>query len=112
MREKLNQFDLFSGENLRDAGIKIAVDHADEVSEKWSEVAYQFLLKFIKSNKEFMTEQIRSASAGHVPEPPTTRAWGGIIVMAKKSGLIKRIGFQNVTNSKAHCTPASLWQVC
>lgn len=112
MSENLKQFDLFSSENLRDAGIKLAIDHADEVSEKWSEVAYQFLLKFIKSNKEFMTEQIRSASTGIVPEPPTTRAWGGIIVRAKKSGLIKRIDFQNVKNPKAHCTPASVWQVC
>jgi len=106
------QLDLFSGQNLRDAGMTKAMEHADEETPKWNYNAYQFLLNYTKTNKEFMAEDVRLASEGIVDEPPSKRAWGGIIVRAVKSGLIKRKGFMNVKNAKAHCTPATLWEVC
>jgi len=57
-----------------------------------------------------MTEDVRISSEGIIEIPPSNRAWGGVIVRAVKSGLIKRIGFQNVNNPKAHKTPATLWE--
>ncbi len=105
---------MFSSEYLRGIGIQQAVTKADKDHNKWSEIAYSFLLHYIKSNPEFMAEQVRNESLvlGLVPEPKNKRAWGGILVRAAKAGLIKRIGFKNVTNSKAHCTPATLWGRC
>ena len=103
------QLNLFTGQQLRDKGISQAVNHADQQSENWSHYAYQFLLSYIKQNREFMTEDVRAASVGIVDEPPSSRAWGGIIVRAVKSGLIRRLGFRSVSNAKAHCTPASVW---
>lgn len=105
------QLNIFEGERLRDKGITQAVTHADYQNEKWSENAYTFLLRYIRNNKEFMTEDARNASLGIIPEPPSARAWGGIIVKAAKNGLIERIGYRNVKNSKAHCTPAAVWRV-
>jgi hypothetical protein len=58
-----------------------------------------------------MTEDVREASKHQLSEPPSARAWGGIIVKAVKCGLIYRKGFRNVSNVKAHRTPASLWAV-
>ena len=101
-----------SGKELRDIGILQSMSNADSKSEKWSYNAYKFLLNYIKSNKQFMAEDVRVASIGKIEIPPSNRAWGGIFVKAAKSNLIKRKGFMNVKNAKAHCTPATVWEVC
>ena len=104
------QLNIFSGAQLRDEGINKAVQHANATHQYWSELAYLFLLVVLKEHKgEFMPEDVRAASVGRVPEPPSKRAWGGVIVRAKKDGRIVSKGFRNVTNSKAHCTPATVW---
>ena len=100
-----------NGTQLRDKGIKQALDNANDTHEKWSEKAYKFLVNYIKSNNQFMTEDVRLASEKEIPIPPSNRAWGGIVVRASKAGLISRVGFSNVKNVKAHKTPASVWRV-
>lgn len=107
----MKQLNLFSGAELRDNGITAALENADRQICNWSYHAYQFLLEYTKANKQFMAEDVRNASIGIIETPPSSRAWGGILVKAAKSGLIKRIGFKNVKNAKAHCTPATLWEV-
>ena len=105
-----------NGTELRDKGIKQAIDNADNTHEKWSDKAYKFLLDYIKYGEgrdqyEFMTEDVRMASEAEIPKPPSNRAWGGVILRASRAGLISRIGFSNVKNAKAHRTPASIWRV-
>ena len=100
-----------TGQELRDNGIATAVQHANEVEENWSGIAYNFLLSFLRHNSKFQIEDVRTAAIGHVPEPPSNRAWGGIAVKASKAGLIRRMGFRNVKNPRAHCTPATVWEV-
>ena len=99
------------GSQLRDKGIKQAVDNADNAHEKWSDKAYRFLVNYIKSQNEFMTEDLRLASEKEIPKPPSNRAWGGIILRAVRAGLITRDRFSNVKNVKAHKTPATVWRV-
>lgn len=103
------QLDIFQSEINRDKGIKKALDSAEELNDGWANQAFIFLRNYIKSNNHFMAEEVRKASEGIVPNPPSERAWGGIIVRARKEKLIKRIGYQNVTNPKAHRTPAAVW---
>jgi len=98
-----------SGEDLRDEGIEQALNHANETAERWSEIAYDFLKRYMLDNPVFMAENVREAAANIVPEPPSKRAWGGVLVRAAKEGLIIRMGFRNVKNARAHCTPATLW---
>lgn len=98
-----------SGDSLRDLGMSRAITKADKIEDKWSEKAYLFLIGYIATNGEFMSEDVRKASLGVINKPPSLRAWGSIIVRASKEGLIKRVGFRNVTNAKAHSTPASVW---
>lgn len=107
---QLNIF-IETGASLRDKGIAQAIDHADKVEEKWSEKAYDFLLKYIQSHDEFMAENVREASKGILSEPPNLRAWGGIFMKARCAGLIYRITFKSVENAKAHCANASFWGV-
>ena len=100
-----------NGTQLRDKGIKQAIDNADDTHERWSEKAYKFLTNWIKTQYEFMTEDVRLASEKKIPIPPSNRAWGGVVVRASKAGLITRVGFSNVKNAKAHSTPATVWRV-
>ena len=99
------------GSQLRDKGIKQAINNANDTHEKWSEKAYKFLTDYIKSHHEFMTEDVRVASEKKIPIPPSNRAWGGIILRASRAGLINKVGFANVKNVKAHRTPATVWRV-
>ena len=100
-----------NGAELRDKGIKKALDNANNTHDKWSDKAYDFLLKYIKYQNQFMTEDVRVASEKAIPKPPSNRAWGSVILRASRSGLINRVGFANVKNAKAHKTPASVWRV-
>ena len=100
-----------NGTQLRDKGIKQAIDNADDTHERWSEKAYKFLTNWIKTQYEFMTEDVRLASEKEIPKPPSNRAWGGVILRAAKAGLINRVGFSNVKNAKAHRTPATVWRI-
>lgn len=99
------------GQIARDNGIQQSLDSANSKVKNWSDIAYGFLLGYARSHSEFMIEDMRMASVGLVPEPPSNRAWGGIAVRAAKNNIIKRKGFQNVKNVKAHRTPATLWEV-
>jgi hypothetical protein len=107
MKDQLN---LFTGQQLRDIGIKKSFDSANDKYENWGEMAYDFLLHFLRTNQAFLTEDVRIASTDIVPDPPSKRAWGAVILKAKREGLVRRIGFRNVKNPKAHCTPAALWK--
>lgn len=100
-----------TGKELRDLGIQQSIDNANTKIENWSEIAYNFLLDYVKNHPEFMIEDLRNASIGSVPVPPSNRAWGGVAVKAVKAGIIERKDFRNVKNPKAHYTPATLWKV-
>lgn len=102
------------GQILRDKGIERAVYHAEEEEPGWHDQALFFLKSWIESagpGAQFMAEDIRLACGFHVKLPPTERAWGAVILAAVRKGWIRRVGFRAVTNSKAHCTPASVWEI-
>ena len=79
-----------NGAELRDKGIKKALDNANNTHDKWSDKAYDFLLKYIKYQNQFMTEDVRVASEKAIPKPPSNRAWGSVILKAAKSGSVPR----------------------
>lgn len=111
-QSQLNLFNIPipSGETLRDKGIEKSIYTANKIYDQWSNQAFDFLLRYIQTVKEFMTEDMRLASIGTVPAPPSLRAWGGIIMRAAKAGLIKKTGFKTVKNKKAHCANAGVWK--
>lgn len=106
-----NLFDTKKSRELRDIGIRQSFEHAEQEFENWGNMAYNFLLDYAEDNNQFMAEDVRVASLGTVPTPPSNRAWGAVFVLAKRNNLIKRIGYSEVKNPKAHKTPATLWEV-
>ena len=68
---------------------------------------YRFLQSRITP---FLCEEVRLyAEANGLPQAPSNRAWGGIILNAKKIGWIKHLGYSQVKNPRAHMANASLW---
>lgn len=101
----------FTGEELKQGGMSLAIAHADIVNEHWSNDAFDILKKFIKSHTgNFMTEDVRAyADLRGLPKPPSLRAWGSIISKAAKLNLIVCVGFKKVKNPRAHRANASVW---
>lgn len=101
---------LFTAEDLRDTGIKMALDHAEEKAPTWGERCFQLLLDYMKiNNQPFMVEYFRQWTEGKIEDPPSKRAFGGIITKAAKAGLVKQVGWAKTSNYKAHKTPAAVW---
>jgi len=99
-----------TGSELRDEGIQQALFNADTKEPKWSAKAYAFLQEFLNERNAgelFLVEDVRAEST--IAEPPSKRAWGGIIVKARNAGLIRAAGYDKVNNPKAHCATATLW---
>lgn len=97
--------------HLRDAGIKQAVDHANDVSPGWSERAYEALAAYSRMHRTFTGEQVRSyASAIGLELPPDNRAWGGVFTRAAKRGLIRKQGYSTSHNPEAHMRPITVWE--
>jgi hypothetical protein len=110
--EERKMNDLFDNATyLRDRGIKRSKQNADVQIDQWSEKAFTFLKEFISlAEYPFMAEDVRNHPDCTVPEPPSKRAWGAILVRAAKLGLIRRVGYRETKNPWAHRTPATLWE--
>jgi len=98
---------------LRDAGMQQAIDHAEQETPKWSDLALEKVREFVRTypHLEFMAENVREWSHHKgLPEPPSKRAWGGVMVRAAHQGLIVKIGISQVKNPTAHCANANVWR--
>lgn len=105
-----DQLPIRFGAQLRNSGMNQAETHANHLHHGWSHEAYSFLEGYARINPTFMAEDVRTASAGVVPPPPSKRAWGAVIVRAAKAGIITSLGTRKVKNPRAHCANATLWK--
>ena len=110
MEQMRIDLDAKKARNKRESGISQAEHHANTVHNKWSDQAFEFLKGYIAINPLFMTEDVRYASQGVVPSPPSQRAWGAVIRRAAVAGIIVKAGMKSVKNIKAHMANASVWK--
>lgn len=101
----------FTGSQLAEQGMNAAMQHANDCMPDWSKQAYHFAITYCRTRSRFMAEDMRNASDGIVPEPPHTRAWGGIIRRLSNNGIIRCVGISKVKNVTAHSANASVWEV-
>lgn len=94
----------------RDTAIQRAIDHADRVEPKWSEQAYAFLDRYLRTHAQLTSEDVRDAAAGEVPEPPNLRAWGGVFQRAARAGAIQRAGYDTARDPRVHCNVVTVWK--
>jgi hypothetical protein len=101
-------FELAESKAQRDAGMKLAADHAEEVSPGWSEAAYQWLRRYANLHSRFISEHCTSWAAEQgFSSPADPRAWGAVFKRASKEGIIVRVGYG--TSLRRHCSPTPLW---
>jgi len=111
----MNQSSMFGdeGEVLRDAGMQQAIDHAEQETPNWSDLALDMVRAFIDTypHLEFMTEDVRKwAHHKGLPETPSKRAWGGVIMRAARLDMIVKVRIGQVKNPAAHCANANVWR--
>jgi len=77
----------------------------------WARDAYMHFYNYcVENGKPFMVEEIREyAERKGLAVPPSRRAWGSIVVKAKKNGWIEHVGYGQVSNPHAHRANASMW---
>lgn len=78
----------------------------------WSEKAIQLLRTYSKTVRDFITEDFREyAEANGLEVPTEPRAYGGIMVRAKKAGIIQSTGeYRCMKNAKSHSCPKVVWE--
>lgn len=96
--------------NLATAGAQAAADRADRIHGDWTDKAYAAFVAYAKTHPKFTTEDVIAASP-EVPQAPEKRAWGAIALMAKRRGLIRKVGFDTAKSAHAHSRPVSVWQL-
>ncbi len=107
------QGSLFTGQELRDTGIKAAIDHAESEAPGWAETAHQILHAYTTYyGGEFTCEDVVLYAEKYslIGPAPDSRAWGGVFKSAAHEGLIKPSGgFRESRVPKHHCAPKRLW---
>lgn len=101
----------FTGKELAETGMNLALQNAETKKPGWQKNAFRLLIDFIGTRKKFMCEDFRAFCAENgLSIPPSNRAFGGIILKAAKAGMIKRVGYGQVKNPKAHSANAAVWE--
>lgn len=110
----MSQMDFIANAStLRDMGMQQAEDNANRKVDGWSEIAMSHLKAFLSERGPlpFMAEDVRLfALKGGLEQPPSERAWGGIMTKAFCKGLIKKVGLGPTSNPSAHKANATIWQ--
>ncbi len=103
----------FTGSQLRDAGLSLAVENAESKNNGWKERTWILFKEFLRDQREpFLMESFRAylAMIDDYEFPHTNRAYGAIALKAAREGLIKKIGHKNVSTATAHACFAALWE--
>ncbi|MBA3599494.1 MAG: hypothetical protein H0W40_19310 [Methylibium sp.] len=97
----------------RDAGMALAVEHADQVEPAWSDRAFAILGEYVAdTSADFTIEDVRVvAEAMGLPRPPDCRAWGAIARRGHRAGLIVPTErFISSNDPKSHRGPNRVWR--
>jgi hypothetical protein len=110
-----NQITLFDG---TDTAIKAAGDAQERRYQGWTQQAMDLLRVFVKENVTFMAEDFRLwAEANGLAQPAEPRAYGMVIKLAVKDGLIKhtghwgktKVGIETASGNKSHRSIKTIW---
>lgn len=92
-----------------EAGMRQALEHADQEVKQWSDLAYTFLVAFCQRHASFISEDVSDASkTWGMVQPPTDRAWGSIYRRAQKAGVIEMDGIGR--SRRRHASVCPRWR--
>jgi len=94
---------------LRDEGMQRAIEHAEADVPGWANLAYLFLCKYAKENRQFTSFDLRvAAREWGLVMPPTDKAFGSVFTKAAKNGVIRKAGYR--AHPERHASPTVLWE--
>ena len=97
--------------DLRDDGIRRAANHAEHQRAGWNELADVLLREFAKDRATFNAAQFAAYARGRgLPNPPDGRAFGGVIMRAKRDKLVAFDGYEPSPDPKHHAGPVTRWR--
>jgi hypothetical protein len=96
-----------------EAGAAMAADHAERVEPGWNDAALDLLLKFaVICGGSFLVEDVRAfAEEAGLGDPPDPRAWGSVVLCAKRAGLIESLGYASRSRGPSHSCPRNVWRL-
>ena len=97
-------------EIIKQQSLLHAMGGANEISNAWVREAYIFLLNYSVTNPSFTSEDLRIASTGKVPDTGEARAWGSVMQLAARKGIIKKEGFKKGIMAHCHRATKTLWE--
>lgn len=90
-------------------GMQQSSANAERKTPGWNDEALQYVKEFPK--QRFQAEDVRiHAELLGFSVPPSKRAWGSVMVKARKLGYIRSLGMQRKTSDGSHGTPAVVWE--
>jgi hypothetical protein len=92
----------------RDQGMQRVAARADRASHAWNALAFMALEKHARTHAQFMTEDVRVASA--IPDPPDRRAWGPVAHRAVVAGIVAVIEYKRQRSVTCHGSPKPLYR--
>lgn len=107
-----NQPDMWGeGQRRAEEGAQRAADHAGQ---EWQVQAYRYLCmymtNYVEDGTPFSTEDVRNRARLTLDDPPDERAWGHVMLRARRAGLIVRAGFKFATDPIRHNGISTLWK--
>lgn len=106
---ELFDFDPVAAVAGRDEGIARAKNKAERTRPGWLESAMLSILAFPR--KEFRVEELRQFAYAHgLDRPPSQRAWGAVIMKARRESMITFVRYEAAQGSDMHRQPVSLWK--
>jgi hypothetical protein len=101
-----------TGEQLRDAGMAAALDHAErEATPSWGDVAFGYVTLYAMRHYALTCEDVRMfAAAGGLANPPDGRAWGNAMRRASNAKIIAPHDWVTAKDPKVHAQPIRLWK--
>jgi len=97
---------------------RVETERALEASERgveriipgWTGAAVSFIHEYAKAHPSFTTEQVRSAAADKLPNPPDGRAWGPAVRKAVRLGYIQFSGYTTASDPAVHSNVVKVWR--
>lgn len=100
-----------AGTELGHAGARAAADRADRLTPGWSERAYGVLREYASAHASVTSEAVRRWAEANtdLPPPPDGRAWGAVMLRARREGWLVHEGYVRATDPRVHGNPVGIW---
>jgi hypothetical protein len=88
---------------LKETGIRIVAEN----NRKWKETGLDAVRQLAVRGVPFTTDEVREM---YKAQPKSPNAWGALVSLAARQGLIRRVGYRPSEGKLAHSRVVSVWE--